>query len=161
MSSEEVVQQDPPFAEWLAQRRDVTAAIQRVRQTWETERRAWLEALSAQRAALRVKERTVQAQLRLADQRLDPGRDLVRAKLRDAEQQLGRAEATLTGLRRTERELHRLLQEQGAETVSDDARPWREQLALLGRRIPVLTAQRDALRRQQRLYRAEWRLLSR
>lgn len=171
LSSEEVLRQDPAFAEALTQRTTVSAEIQRLEQALHTEQDTVLREIQSRRAALRAKEQATQDQVQTLEQRLDPVRQLVQAKLRDAEQTLQRAAATLQGLRRAEAELGRLIQQSqtGALRHSSgqaaakpaDVQQWESQRAALAQQIPALDAQVATLRRQRSLYQTERRLLRR
>jgi len=171
LSSEEVLRQDPAFADSLTQRATLSAQIRQLEQTLRADRDAVLREIQSRRAALRDREQTTQEQVQALEQRLDPTRQLVQAKLRDTEETLRRAAATLQSLRRTEAELARLIQQsQGgaapgksssAVPKSPDAQQWESQRAALAQQIPALDTQVATLRRQRALYQSELRLLRR
>ncbi|OGX41576.1 MAG: hypothetical protein A3C53_08405 [Omnitrophica WOR_2 bacterium RIFCSPHIGHO2_02_FULL_68_15] len=158
LSSEEVLRQDPAFADLLTQRTAVSAEIQQLEQTLHGEQAAVLREIQARRAALRAAERAAQDQIQALEQRLEPARQLLQAKLRDTDEMLRRTAAILQSLRRTETELTRLIQQGGAAA---DVEQWESQRATLTRQVPTLEAQVAAGRRQRALYQAERRLLRR
>ena len=169
MSSEEVVQQDPAFADLLTQRAELSAQIHQIEQALRTERDAVLQEIQQRRAALREKEEATEAHAKALDQQLEPARSALRAKLSETEQHLQRAETTVKSLHRTQAELTRVLKqaqgESGTREAADDgqrlAGQWRDQLTAIQQQLPPLEAQLATLRRQRRLYQAELRLLKR
>ena len=160
MSSEEVIQRDPAFAEILKERATVSAAIHELDRALEAERHTVLQEIQQRREALRAKEQATQAKQQTLEERLAPAREILRAKLAETEERLRQADATAKSLRRARAELARLLQSSGAAST-ENGRQWRAQLAVLDRQAPPLEAQIVALRQQRQLYQAELRLLSR
>ena len=165
LSSEEVLRQDPAFADVLTQHTALSAQIPQLEQALHAERETVLREIQSRRAALRDKEQATQEQVQALDQRLDPTRQLLQAKLRDTDETLRRAAATLQSLRRTEAELARLIQQSQAGAKgppkSPDVQQWESQRAALAQQIPTLDTQVAALRRQRALYQSELRLLRR
>ena len=161
ISSEEIIQHDPAFADLLKERATVSVAIHELERTLDAERHAVLHEIQQRREALRAKEQTTQAKQQALDERLTPARDVLRAKLVETEERLRQADATAKSLRRARAELARLLQSAGATASTENGRQWRDQLATLDRQLPPLDAQIATLRQQRQLYQAELRLLSR
>lgn len=165
LSSEEVLRQDPAFADLLTQRTALSAQIQQLEQALHAERETVLREIQSRRAALRDKEQATQEQVQALDQRLEPARQLLQAKLRDTDETLRRAAATLQSLRRTEAELGRLIQQSQAgakgPSKSPDVQQWESQRAALAQQVPTLDTQVTTLRRQRALYQSELRLLRR
>ena len=88
LSSEEVLRQDPAFADLLTQRTAVSAEIQQLEQTLRGEQAAVLREIQSRRAALRAAERATHDQVQALEERLDPARQLLQAKLRDTEEKI-------------------------------------------------------------------------
>ncbi|MBI4227244.1 MAG: hypothetical protein HY600_03095 [Candidatus Omnitrophica bacterium] len=164
MSSEEVLQRDPAFAEALRQRTALSGEIAQLELVLRAEQNTVLQEIQQRRAALRAKERATQEQIQALEQRLDPTRQLVHAKLRETDDAVRRITATLQSVRRTRETLDRLIQhQQGGATAAPtaDLQAWKTQRATMDQQIPVLDAQLAALRRQRALYQTERRLLRR
>ena len=148
MTAEDVLKEDPAFADLLHQRETLTQEVQKLEEVLHVERDAVLQAIQQQRQALRARERTVETEIQALEGQLDPARDTLRAKLRDTGEQLRRAEATLKSLRRTRSELTQVTkQAQALEAIEPQIAP--------------LEAQCEGLRQRRRLLRAELRLLDR
>ena len=165
LSSDEVLRQDPAFADALTQRAALSTEIQRLEQGLHAEQGTVLREIQQRRAALRAKEQATQEQVQALEQRLDPVRQLIQAKVRETDQALQRAAATLQSLRRTEAELGRLVQHSQAgakgSPKSSDVQQWESQRAALAQQLPPLDTQVATLRRQRALYQSELRLLRR
>lgn len=161
ISSEEIIQRDPAFADLLKERATVSAAIHELERTLDAERHAVLQEIQRRREALRAREQATQAKQQALEERLTPARDVLRAKLVETEERLRQAEAAVKSVRRARTELAHLLQSSGSTASIENARQWRDQLAALDRQLPPLEAQAVTLRQQRQLYQAELRLLSR
>lgn len=161
VSSEEVIQQDPAFADTLKERQAISAEVDRLQKTLTVERHALLREIQRRREELREKEKSARTQIDLLEQRLDPARQMLEAKLAGADDLLRRTEATLKGLYRTRTEMSKLLQQAGDESSMPQTENWRQQLASINEQVPALEQQKADLERHRKLYRAELRLLKR